>query len=134
MITIRPRHTRPDNNHAIVPDFIAAVCAGHWLNYADGDTAKTNRKVMIGLYRGFSVLAIDVHDVGGLVDWLVYLGEVSIAIEIKSSEAERNNLTASEVAFRAVWPGTLFKVAVNMDELGDLFALAADMADGWEDA
>ena len=113
-MTRRPRYNpKPDDNHALVPQFIDAVG---------------------GTYRGFPLDCMDISKTGGRrVDWIIAVGPINVFVEIKTPEAYASQdcgLTEGEREFFATWPGR--KAIVESYER--LRSLIDCIADELEDA
>lgn len=82
-MTPRPKHPKTDANHCIVSDYVNAVKA----------------------YGGYLLYALDTSKLGGeSFDWLVWLGPLCIAVEVKAP-GQAARLTDGEEAFIANCPG-----------------------------
>lgn len=100
----RPKHTQRDLNHYIVKD----VSEDLGLSYG-----------------GLPIYLVDVSDKGGeMLDWLLWLGGLCIAIEVKTEEAFRlkdHRLKPGESAFIAKCPGPK-AIVVTEQDVADLLA------------
>lgn len=110
----RKRYTKPDENHGIVRDWLIAVAGAHPVTKAPPHAYR-------GSWRGFSVFAVDMKDVGGVVlDWYVWLGPYLIVLEVKPP-GQHDRLTTGE---RLFMDKSAARVAVvtNLEEVVDAMA------------
>jgi len=97
----RPRKPSKDLNHNIVKD----VCQS--LGYQ---------------YGGLPLYLVDVADMGGeMLDWLLWLGGLCIAIEVKTPTAyklKNHRMKPGEIAFMMNCPGVRVIVVTEQDVTG----------------
>ena len=115
-MTRRPRHNpRTDANHRIVPEFI---------------------KDIGGEYGGLTLDCMDISKRGGRrVDWIMWLGPLAIAVEVKTEAEFRkrdSGMTDGEMKFFDTNPGPKALVVTAQDlaeimsnHLGAAYALQA---------
>ena len=101
----RPRHNpRTDANHRIVPEFI---------------------KDLGGEYGGLKLDCMDISKRGGRrVDWIMCLGSLAIAVEVKTEEEFRkrnSGMTDGEIKFFNTWPGCK-ALAVTAQDLAEIMS------------
>jgi len=107
----RPKHNpRTDANHKIVPEFI---------------------KKKGGIYGGLRLDCMDISKRGGRrVDWIMWLGPLAIAVEIKTLEEYRkrdSGMTDGEIEFFNTNPGPKALV-VTEDDLAETIRNFLDVA------
>ena len=99
----RPKYNpRADANHSIVPEFI---------------------KGLGGEFGGLTLDCMDISKRGGRrVDWIMWLGPLAIAVEVKTAEEFRkrdSGMTKGEMKFFNTNPGPK-ALAVTMQDLAEI--------------
>ena len=97
----RPRYPKPDENHSIIKDYVDEV----------------------QIYGGLPLRCMDISKLGGeFVDWIVFLGPLTIFCEVKTPEAYQKkdyNLTEGEKKFFKFNPAPKYIIA-NEQHISDM--------------
>ena len=107
----RPKYNpRTDKNHSIVPEFI---------------------KGLGSVYAGLPLDCMDISKIGGRrVDWILWLGPLAIAVEVKTPEEFKkrdSGMTKGEMLFFNTNPGPK-ALAVTHDDMAEIVRNHLDAA------
>lgn len=102
---MRPRYPKTDKNHNIVSELVTQV----------------------GTFRGLDLDCLDVSSLGGrCVDWILWMGPLAIAIEVKRDEPGWQ-LTEGEENFIDTNPGPK-AIVQNIDDLMEVLSNWSNVA------